>query len=345
MMNINLSYLIDTMKKLIEIPSPTGYYVKMKPVIEEIAASLGYTVTYDNRETAYITVEGKDPSKTVCISTHADTLGLMVRGFNADGTLRVRPLGGINFSNVEGENVTVHTRAGKTYTGILICEHHSTHAFDDARTMERNENTVFVLVDEPTKSEADTRALGIRHGDYVSIDPRFTITKSGYIKSRFIDNKAAMAISFSVLKALKEEGEVPACNTVFAFPYYEEIGWGGSFVPQGISEHVSIDIAVLGPDADGSELGVTICAKDAATPFDYLLTGRLIDMAERAGLTYAVDLFYRYGSDSSEAFKSANDVRIATFGMGVYSSHGVERAHLSGIENTARLLAAYVMGE
>jgi putative aminopeptidase FrvX len=269
----------------------------------------------------------------------------MVRGVNTDGTLRLRPLGGINFSNVEGENVTLHTRGGKTYTGTLVCAHHSTHAFDDARTMERNEKTVFVLLDEEVSSVKDVRALGICNGDFVSIDPRLTITEKGYVKSRFIDNKAAMAMSFSVLKALKDEGEKPACNTVFAFLYYEEIGWGGAFVPHGISEHVSIDIAVLGPDADGSDHGVTICAKDATTPYDYLLTGRLIDMAERAGLTYAVDLFYRYGSDSSEAFKSANDVRIATFGMGVHSSHGVERAHLSGIENTVRLLAAYVMGE
>ena len=344
-MEINMSYLTDVMRRLIEVPSPTGYYAEMKPLIEELAAELGYAVTYDNRDTAYITLEGRDPSKTVCVSTHADTLGLMVRGINADGTLRVRALGGINYANIEGENVTVHTRCGRTYTGMLICSHHSSHAYDDAKTLERNENTVFVLVDEPTGSEADTRALGIRNGDYVSIDPRLSITENGYVKSRFIDNKAAMAIAFALLKEMKESGKKPACNTTFAFSFYEEIGLGGVVVPREVSEYVSVDIAILGPDADGSERKVTICAKDASMPYDYDLTNRLIATAERIGCPYAVDLFYRYGSDASQAIGAGNDVRTAAFGMGVYSSHGVERTHLSGIENTARLLAAYVLGE
>lgn len=344
-MNINLSYLTDVMKKLIEVPSPTGYYVEMKPAIEALAAELGYGVTYDNRDTAYITLPGEDTSKTVCISTHADTLGLMARGVNADGTLRVRALGGINYANIEGENVTVHTRGGKTYTGMLICSHHSSHAYDDAKTLERNENTVFVLLDEAVKSADDVRALGIRNGDYISIDPRLSITENGYVKSRFIDNKAAMACAFAVMKAMGEEGRKPKYNTVFAFSFYEEIGLGGVVVPREVSEYVSVDIAILGPDADGSEEKVTICAKDASMPYDYDLTNRLIATAERIGCPYAVDLFYRYGSDASQAIKAGNDLRTAAFGMGVYSSHGVERAHLSGIEGTARLLAAYVMGE
>ncbi|MBR4933128.1 MAG: peptidase M42, partial [Clostridia bacterium] len=238
-MKINITYLTDVMEKLIDTPSPVGYYEKMKPVIEEIANELGYDVTYDNRDTAYITVEGEDTSKTVCVSAHADTLGLMVRGINPDGTLRVRALGGVNFANIEGENVTVHTRSGKTYTGSLICAHHSAHAFDDAKTMERNDNTVFVLLDEFVKSSDDVRALEIRHGDYVSIDPRFSVTKNGFVKCRFIDNKAAMACSFAVIKAMAEEGLKPKYNTVFAFSFYEEIGFGGIVVPENVSEYVA----------------------------------------------------------------------------------------------------------
>lgn len=344
-MNIDMRFLLDTMRQLIETPSPVGYYEKMKPLIEKYATELGYSVTYDNRDTAYITVEGKDTSKTVCVSAHADTLGLMVRAVNNDGTLRVRALGGVNFANIEGENVTVYTRGGKAYTGILICAHHSSHAYDDAKTMERNENTVFVLLDEPVKNCRDVRALGIRNGDYVAIEPRFTVTQSGYIKSRFIDNKAAMACSLTTLKLLADNGLNPEYNTVFAFPFYEEIGFGGVYVPNEISEYVAVDIAILGPDSDGSEQAVTICAKDASMPYDYDLTNRLIAAAEKAGCDYAVDLFYRYGSDASQAIKGGNNLRAAAFGMGVYSSHGVERTHVDGIENTVRLIAAYVLGE
>ncbi len=342
---LDLTYLLDTMKRLIETPSPVGYYEKMKPLLEALAAELGYTVTYDNRSTAYITVEGKDTSKTVCVSAHADTLGLMVRGINSDGTLRIRLLGGVNLISTEGENVTVHTRSGKTYTGMLVCAHHSGHAFDDAKTMERNENTVFVLLDEPVKSPDEVKALGIRHGDYVSVDPRFTVTEKGYIKSRYIDNKAAVASSFAVLKYLAENGIEPKHNTVFTFSFNEEVGLGGVYVPDHISEYVAMDIAILDPDADGGEQKVTICAKDSTTPYDYDLTNHLIATAERIGCDYAVDIFYRYGSEASQALRGSNNLRAALFGMGVYASHGVERTHLSGIENAARLLLAYVLGE
>ena len=342
-MKIDTTFLVDTMQRLIETPSPVGYYEKIKPLIEEIAGKLGYEVTYDNRDTAYIRVKGEDTSKTVCVSAHADTLGFMVRGINADGTLRLRAVGGINFANVEGENVTVHTRSGKTYTGMLVCSHHSAHAYDDAKTLERNENTVFVLLDENINKAEEVKNLGIRNGDYVSIDPRFTVTENGYIKSRFIDDKAAIACSFATLKFLAENNLKPKYNTVFAFSFYEEIGLGGIYVPAEISEYVAVDIAILGPDSDGSEQAVTICAKDASMPYDYDLTNRLITAAERCGANYAVDIFYRYGSDASQAIKGGNNLRAAAFGMGVYSSHGVERAHLSGIENTARLMLAYVL--
>ena len=119
-MNIDLPYLLSTMRRLIDTPSPVGYYDAIKPVIESFAAELGYTVTYDNRDTAYITVEGHDTSRTVCVSAHADTLGFMVRGINPDGTLRLRALGGINFANVEGENVTVHTLSLKKGSRITL---------------------------------------------------------------------------------------------------------------------------------------------------------------------------------------------------------------------------------
>lgn len=342
-MNVDISYLLGTLQRLIATPSPVGYYAEMKPLIEELSARLGYAVTYDHRDTAYVKVKGADSSKTVCISAHADTLGFMVRGVNANGTLRIRALGGINYANVEGEYVTVHTRDQRTYTGTLVCAHHSAHAYDDAKTMERNENTVFVLLDEPVRTPGEVRRLGVRNGDYVSIDPRLTVTENRYVKSRFLDNKLAMSCCFAALKYLADNRAKPRYDTVFAFSFYEEIGLGGVCVPQEVSEYVAVDIAILGPDSDGSEQKVTICAKDASMPYDYDLTNRLIAAAERCGADYAVDLFYRYGSDASQAVRAGNDLRAAAIGMGVYSSHGVERAHLDGVDHTARLMLSYLL--
>ena len=328
---------------LVKVPSPVGYYVQMNPVICRLAEELGYAVWFDHKSTAYITVDGEDNSKTVLVGAHLDTIGMVVRCIDADGMIRVRQLGGINYNSVEGETVTIHTRDGRSYTGLMACQSHSVHVFDDARTLERNENTMMVILDEPVSSKADVNALGIRHGDMISVDPRCQITPNGYLKSRFIDNKAAAACCFTALRYLKQQGLKPRYRTLFAFPYCEEIGLGGTYVPPEVSEYVAMDIGLIGPGYDGNERKVTICAKDASTPYDYELTNRLIDLAEKNGIDHAVDIFYRYGTDANAALKAGNNLRAAAFGMAVYCSHGMERTHLDGLTATCDLLLAYLL--
>ena len=328
---------------LVNIPSPVGYYVQMNPVIEKLVEELGENVWHDNKETAYITLEGEDNSKTVLVGAHLDTIGMVVRCIDADGMIRVRQLGGINFNSIEGETVTIHTRDGRSYTGLMSCQSHSVHVFDDARTLERNENNMMVILDQPVSSKADVNALGIRHGDMISVDPRCQITSNGYLKSRFIDDKAAVACCLTVLKHMKEQGMKAKYRTIFAFPYGEEIGLGGTYVPAEVSEYVAIDIGLIGPGYDGSERKVTICAKDAATPYDYTLTNHLINLAEKNGIDHAVDIFYRYGTDANAALKAGNNLRAVAFGMAVYCSHGMERTHIEGLTATCDLLLAYLL--
>ena len=336
-------FLLHCFKDLVETPSPVGFYTKLNPLLEQYAALFGETVTYDNKSTAYITLEGEDNSKTVLVGAHADTLGLMVRRVDTNGMLRVRQLGGVNFHSLEGETVTVHTRDGREYTGLFTCQSHSIHVFDDARTLERSEDTMVVILDEKVSTKAEVNALGIYNGDFISIDPRCQFTPNGYIKSRFIDDKAAIACCFSMLKYLKENNRKPKYRTILAFPYGEEINLGGTYVPPGVSEYVAVDIGLIGPDCDGDEYKVSICAKDAAAPYDFDLTNRLIGYAKKAGCDYAVDVFFHYGTDGNAAVRAGNNLRAGAFGMAVYCSHGMERTHVTGLVNTVNLLLAYVL--
>ena len=341
--SVDMSYFMECFRVLVDTPSPVGYYTQLNPVLAELAASFGYDLTFDRRGTPYIVLEGQDNSKTVMLGAHSDTIGMVVRSIDRDGMIRVRQLGGMNFSSAEGETVTVHTRDGRNYTGLLACQSHSVHVFDNARTLERNEDNMIVILDQKIRSKEDVQALGIRNGDFISVDPRCQVTENGYLKSRFIDDKAAIACCFAMLKYLAETGEKPAFRTILAFPYTEEIGFGGTFVPEEVSEYVAIDIGLIGPQLDGDEYKVSICAKDASAPYDYDLTNRLIAYAEKSGCDYAVDVFYRYGTDGNAAVRAGNNLRAAAFGMAVYCSHGMERTHLVGLENTVNLLLAYVL--
>ena len=340
---IDQQYTLDCFKRLVNVPSPVGYYVQINPVVVEMAKELGLEVTFDNRRTAYITLDGEDNSKTVMIGGHLDTIGLIVRRIDENGMIRVRQLGGQNFHSLEGETIIICTRDGRMYTGIMACEHHSVHVFDDAKEMPRNEETMMIILDEPVKSRADVLALGIRHGDFAAPEPRCQVTANGYLKSRFIDDKAAVACIFSMAKYLKDNNLKPKYRTLLAFPHNEEIGLGGTYVPAEVSEFVACDIGLIGPDNDGDEYKVSICQKDFTTVYDYDLTTRLINQAEKAGLDYAIDLFYRYGTDANAALKAGNNLQAAAMGMAVYNSHGMERTHISGLNNTVGLLIAYAL--
>lgn len=340
---IDKKYLTDSLERIMAVPSPVGYYTKLNPVLEAMAAEIGYEMTYDKKKTAYITLDGEDNSKTVMVSAHADTLGFVVRCIESNGMLMVRKLGGINFSSAEGENVTVHTRDGREYTGLVICKSHSTHAFNDTTTLERNEDTVRILLDENVRSKDDVRALGIQNGDYISIEPRYTLTGNGYIKSRFIDDKGGVAACFAALKYMKENGLKPKYRTIVAVPFYEEIGFGGSFVPEEVSEFVAVDIGLIGPELDGDERKVSICAKDVVSVYDYELSSKLIEKANKVGCEYAVDVFMRYSTDAMAAIRGGNDLSVGAFGMAVYGSHGMERTHVDGLVATVNLILAYVL--
>lgn len=342
---IDRSFLIETMKEIINVPSTVSYYDEIHPYLEQKAKMLGYEVTYDRKRTAYITIDGTDNSKTVCMGAHVDTIGLMVRHINQDGTLAVRELGGVNYQSIEGESVQVHTRDGRSYTGMVICSSHSVHVFDDARSLPRDESTMQVLLDHQVFSAQDVLALGIDHGDIISIDPRFQYTEDGFIKSRHIDDKASAACLLFLMDYMKQHHIKPAYRTLFAFPIYEEINHGGAYVPPEVSEYVALDIALIGPDYHGSEYKVTICAKDNFSPYDRGLTTKLVDLAKDHKLDYCVDIFYRYGTDANAAIRAGNNLYAAAFGMGCMNTHGMERCHISAVEETAKLAFAYLMAE
>ena len=335
----------ECFRELVNVASPVGYYPMMEPVFEAWAKRLGYEVTYDHKRTPYITVDGQDNSKSVQITAHLDTLGFLIRAIDPNGWLRVRQLGGVNYNTLDGETVTVYTRDGRSYTGLFLCQHHSVHVHREEARAVRTEENMMILLDEPVASREDVRKLGIRNGDVVNVLPRCQFTENGYIKSRYIDDKACVACVLTALKYLKETGLRPRFRTLFSFPYSEEIGTGGTYVPSEVSEIIALDIGLIGPGLDGSDRRVGICAKDATVHYDYELTSHLIRLAEKNGIDYAVDVYNSYGTDARAALQAGNNLRAATFGMGTYCTHGMERTHMDAVNGTTSLLLAYLLEE
>lgn len=289
-----------------------------------------------------ITIPGHREEKTVALSAHVDTLGLMVRSITSDGQLKFTPVGGPLLPTLDGEYCTIYTRSGKTYTGTILSLSPAIHVYADSKSRERDADNMAVRIDEKVKNAEDVKALGIETGDYICIDTKTTITSSGFLKSRFIDDKGSVACLMTILKIMKEEKLVPEYKTKFFISVYEEVGHGASYIPSDISEMLSVDMGCIGEDLSCTEYDVSICAKDSGGPYDYDLTGRLIQLAKDNGLSYAVDIYPFYGSDIGAARAAGNDIKGGLIGPGVHASHGMERTHLEGMENTIRLALLYM---
>ena len=66
-----------------------------------------------------------------------------------------------------------------------------------------------VVLDEDVKSAEDVKKLGIMNGDIVAFDTRTVVTKSGYIKSRFLDDKLSVGTILGFAKMLKDTVILP----------------------------------------------------------------------------------------------------------------------------------------
>ncbi len=90
----------------------------------------------------------------------------------------------------------------------------------------RNYQNIEIVLDEDVASGEDVKKLGIDNGDYVCFDPVTKITKSGYIKSRFLDDKLSAAILMGYAKYLKETGRFQSVRYISILPYLKKSGTG-----------------------------------------------------------------------------------------------------------------------
>lgn len=337
----DINYIINILEEIVNIPSPSGYTKNVMERIEKEVETFGFAVSYNRKGGMLIKVPGRT-EKVLGLSAHVDTLGAMVRSVRPDGTLAIVSVGGFMMQSIEGSYCRILTRDGKSFTGTLQTKAPSVHTYDDARTLERREANMEVRIDEIVHKKEDVEELGIGPGDFISFDPKFVYTDSGFIKSRHLDDKASAAVILGLLKYLNDTGRQPEQTLKIAISNYEEVGHGCSYIPEDIEEFLAIDMGALGDDLSGNEYRVSICAKDSSGPYDFDMTNRLIELAKEYGIDFAVDIFPHYGSDVSSALSAGNDICGALIGPGVSASHGQERTHKKGLEQTWLLLAAYV---
>lgn len=333
-------YIVEQTEKVIGIDSPTGYHYNVQKYLVDTIQAMGFEVRTLRKGGVIANLGGE--GNPLMMLAHVDTLGAFVHYIKGNGRLAISN-GTLNPNNIETENVRVITRSGAVYEGTIQLEDASVHVNPDVNA-ERKFTNLEVVLDEDVTSKEDVEKLGICAGDFLAVEPRFQVTEKGYIKSRFLDDKASSGVLLGIAKYVSEH---PGClkrNVQLFFTTFEEIGHGASAgIPEEIEDLLAVDMGCVGDHLACTEKQVSICAKDSSGAYHFEMTNELIEVAKEHGIDYAVDIYPSYGSDAGAALRSGKDVRYALIGQGVYASHGYERTHKDGMKQTFELALNYVL--
>ena len=346
-LTIQTAPMVDFLVQLLQIHSPTGYTDEAIQFVQDAFATLGAFEFMRTRKGALlIKITGARSDAPIALTAHVDTLGLLVKDIKPDGRLMVSRIGGILLTGIENENVTVRTFEDRRIRGTLISVNPSSHVNPEIHRTERTEKSMEIRLDAQVKSRAETEALGIRVGDFIFVDPRVEVTDTGFIKARFLDDKAAIACLYGALAALHAEAALPPQDTYILIANYEEVGHGGAYgIPPEVVELLAVDMGALGENQNSDEYSVSICVKDGGGPYHFDMNNKLRRLAEQHGIAYKTDIYVFYASDGTAFWRAGGDAKVGLAGPGIASSHSYERTHRDSLLHSAHLLARYILAD
>jgi putative aminopeptidase FrvX len=341
----NLDETLDFLTQLLNIHSPTGMTDNAIAYCENTFGNLtisGMTLEHTRKGALHIHIPGENSDRSVGLTAHTDTLGLMVKEIKGNGRLKCTNLGGIMWSGIEFEGVTVFpSGGGDPIRGTVVPVNGSVHVNRSLAKMDRTPDSLEIRLDERTSSADETQELGIHVGDFVCLDPRVEII-NGFIRSRFLDDKLSIACIYAGLKGLN--GAVPAHDVQIIISNYEEVGHGGA--PDwrdDLYELIAVDMAAVGDGQASSEYHCTLCVKDSGGPYSYATNKRIRRIAEANDIDLKIDIYPYYTSDGTAYWQAGGPARVGLIGPGVDSSHSYERSHTDALAATAKLITQYLL--
>jgi len=292
-------------------------------------------------------IPGKSSSPNRSIVAHLDTLGAMVSELKENGRLRLSPIGTWSSRFAEGAAATLFCDDGR-YSGTILPIKASGHRYDhEVDELPVHWDNVELRIDEPVYGRReDLEKLGINVGDYVCLDPGTRIADNGFINSRYLDDKAGVAVLLAVAREIRRRNVTLPMDCHLLFTISEEVGSGASAILHGdVAEMLTIDAGPAAPGQNTDEHGVTVCLKDSSGPFDYHLTRKLLDLCRDFAIPHRRDIFKYYRCDSASAIESGNDIRTALVCFGTDATHGYERCHEESLRALGELLGYYVQSD
>lgn len=261
---------------------------------------------------------------------HMDEIGRVVTSMVPSGTVRTASRGGGNLDLFSWQPVSVHGSAGHL----------------PALMTQRG------MVDFGEVSEAETRALGVREGDSVTVPKRYRALLGKRVAGRSLDDRLGCAVLLEAMRRLEKRARRARRAVEFVFTVQEETGLKGARhvarhsnpeVVYAVDTFVTSDTPFEPRHFAFARLGagpvLRALDQSGATPQNEL--NRILALAARRGIPVQVGV--TAGGNDGSTFVSLDTVNVPIGFPLRYAHTPVETADIRDAESAVDLIEALAL--
>lgn len=348
--------IYEELKRICEITGPIGYPDEVNAYLKDAWGALG-EVEETPVGNVVCHVGGRGPK--LLLDAHSDEIGYVVRSIDERGFLwittaqrQLQPKLGLYQMVMLGQPAVVVGRGGRKVSGVFATVTGHVSSFEQRSKGSYDYNDVFIDIGARGRQEALDR--GVTVGSLAIWNPptRRMGPDSQFIYGKALDARMGLAIMTEV--ARRAERDKLAFDLYLGCSVQEENGLLGAI---SLARHAdfaqafSLEVGLAGdiPLVDPRDMpialgkGPVLVYKDGSVHHDRHLTERLADLAESRGIPYQFGAYAQFGNNAKE-FISAGIPSVMITPPTRYTHSPFEMCHADDVEQTIRLLVAYVEG-
>jgi putative aminopeptidase FrvX len=301
------------LKELTELNGVSGNEEEVREFIKEKILNFTDEIKVDSIGNLIAFKKGSSSKYKIMLSAHMDEVGLMVTGYGEGGTLKFKPVGGIDERILLSKSVFV---GDKKLQGVIGCK--PVHLQErDERTGNIKVKNMYIDIGAERKEEAEKL---VQVGEYVSFYSEYTELGDVCVKAKALDDRVGCAVLIEALKK-NYSFDLYACFTV-----QEEVGLRGSEVA---AYAVKPDLAIVVEGTTCSDVpgvekydystllggGAALTIMDRTSYADKTLVQYIYDMAKKNNINIQFKQTTTGGNDAGKIQRSCGGVKVVSISV------------------------------
>jgi len=338
--------LVDVLERLSNAYGVAGREEEVRDLMKEFMKPHVDEIKEDKLGNIIGIKKGKEDTPKVMLAAHMDEIGLMVKNITNEGFIHFTKIGGIDDRILVTQKVFVHTNK-EPITGVIGSKPpHILKEEEKKKVIEADK----LFVDVGATSKEDAQKMGVRIGDPVSFDIKFSRVGKDAVVGKAFDDRVGCAAMIETLRRLRKVD----CTVYAVGTIQEEVGLRGATVA-AFQLHpdvgVALDVTVAGdvPGVEEVEAPIKIRKGPSLTVSDYGLITHpkvlrwFIDAAEENKVPYQLETGLSGTTDAAKIALSREGVPSGVISIPTRYIHSpASLLSLNDLEDTVKLTVAAI---